>query len=68
MELPPNYLTIDRLDSEKGYISGNVVVCSNEINQLKDRMPAQEFSKAIAMRKLLREANMSPEMMRIIAG
>lgn len=67
-ELPANYLTIDRLDSEKGYVSGNVVVCGNEINQLKDRMPSQEFSKAIAMRKLLREANMSPEMMRIIAS
>ncbi len=67
-ELPSNYLTVDRLDSEKGYVSGNVVICSNEINQLKDRMPAEEFSKAIAMRKLLREANMSPEMMRIIAG
>lgn len=68
VELPANYLTVDRLDSDKGYVSGNVVICSNEINQLKDRMPSQEFSKAIAMRKLMKEANMTPEMMRIIAG
>jgi len=68
IELPSNYLTIDRLNSDKGYVTGNVVVCSNEINQLKDRMPSEEFSKAIAMRKLLKDSGMTSEMLKIIAG
>ncbi len=30
-------LTIDRIDSSKGYVSGNVVACSNAFNQLKSQ-------------------------------
>ena len=31
-----NSLTIDRIDSSKGYVSGNVVACSKQFNQLKE--------------------------------
>lgn len=30
-------LTIDRIDSSKGYVSGNVVACSHAFNQLKSQ-------------------------------
>lgn len=31
-------LTIDRIDSSKGYIKGNVVACSHAANQLKSQV------------------------------
>lgn len=34
-EIPPNHLTIDRIDNDKGYIIGNVVACSHSFNQIK---------------------------------
>lgn len=33
-------LTIDRLDSTKGYVKGNVVACSHAANQLKSQVEA----------------------------
>lgn len=36
--LKPNSLTIDRIDSNKGYVKGNVVACSNEFNNMKSRV------------------------------
>lgn len=54
--LKANSLTLDRIDSSKGYVSGNVVACSNEFNNLKARvdsagkfgmqMMVKAFSKA----------------------
>lgn len=31
----PSQLTFDRVDNEKGYVNGNVVVCSKEFNNVK---------------------------------
>ena len=31
----PNSLTLDRVDNNKGYVSGNVVACSNTFNNMK---------------------------------
>lgn len=36
--LKPNSLTLDRIDSSKGYVKGNVVACSNEFNNMKARV------------------------------
>jgi len=34
-KMKPSDLTIDRIDCKRGYVSGNVVACSNAANQLK---------------------------------
>ena len=34
-EIGPTDRTIDRIDSSKGYVSGNVVACSHMANQIK---------------------------------
>jgi hypothetical protein len=31
----PNSLTIDRVDADKGYVTGNIVACSYDFNQRK---------------------------------
>lgn len=36
-KLKPSDLTIDRIDCKVGYVSGNVVACSNAANQLKSQ-------------------------------
>lgn len=59
--LPGNYLTLDRKDNNKGYVSGNVVACSQEINKLKDQMSAVEFERTVSMKKLLEQGNFSSE-------
>ena len=46
----PNTLTIDRVDSSKGYVKGNVVACSHRMNDLKNMaesrgMTFKEFIK-----------------------
>jgi hypothetical protein len=33
--LPKNYATLERIDSKKGYVAGNVVVISHEANSVK---------------------------------
>jgi hypothetical protein len=38
-----NYLTIDRLDSSKGYIEGNVVLCTLKVNTAKGSLSYDEF-------------------------
>ncbi|MDK9790091.1 hypothetical protein [Vibrio sp. D431a] len=67
-ELPDNYLTIDRLDSDKGYIRGNVVVCGKAINELKNRMSHDEFESAVNMHKLLKSMNLSKEQLSLVAA
>jgi len=59
--LPDNYLTIDRKDNDAGYIPGNVVSCSKEINELKNQMSEQDFQQTIALKTLMKQANLSPE-------
>lgn len=59
--LPDNYLTIDRKNNDEGYVSGNVVVCSKEINQLKNQMTEKDFLQAIAFKTLVEQANLTPE-------
>lgn len=66
LDFPSNYLTIDRLDSDKGYVLSNVVLCGHALNQLKSRMSNAEFEKAISIKKLLRDFNMSEEQMAIL--
>lgn len=43
----PNKLTIDRIDSIKGYVYGNVVLCSYTINMMKRAMSVREFSDTV---------------------
>jgi len=40
--------SIDRLDSSKGYIPGNVVICALCINLMKNQQPAEDFAKTLA--------------------
>lgn len=39
----PNTISLDRLDSSKGYIEGNVVFCCWRVNQAKNNMSISEF-------------------------
>lgn len=65
--LPDNYLTIDRKDNDLGYVSGNVVACSKEINTLKNQMSEQDFQQAIALKTLMDQANFNPAQMNAFA-
>jgi hypothetical protein len=40
-----NTASIDRIDSKKGYIYGNIQIVHKKINMLKTNMPDQEFVK-----------------------
>ncbi len=40
-------LTIDRIDPEKGYIPGNVVVISHKANRIKNNASAEEIEKVL---------------------
>jgi hypothetical protein len=55
LELPKNYLSIDRLDASKGYVSGNVVACSLAINKIKGQMDEEAFSKLMDKLKMLND-------------
>lgn len=68
VELPSNYLTIDRLDSDKGYVKGNVVLCGKAINEMKDRMSNDEFEKALNMRRLVATMGLTPEQIAIMTS
>lgn len=39
----PNKVSIDRLDSSKGYEPNNIVLCSKRINAMKNDMSVEEF-------------------------
>lgn len=43
----PKEYSIDRIDSSKGYIQGNVVITTNRINLMKGDMTTNEFKQAI---------------------
>lgn len=40
----PNNRSFDRMDSSKGYIEGNVVACTIDINQKKSNMSLEEIT------------------------
>jgi hypothetical protein len=65
-EHPDNYLTVDRINSDKGYVSGNVVVCAKNINAMKDRMSSEQFEQVIAAKKMFGKAGFTPEMMHML--
>ena len=39
----PNVATVDRIDSSKGYIEGNVVLCCSIVNRMKQNMSITEL-------------------------
>lgn len=41
--------TIDRIDSTKGYIEGNIVICCNIVNTMKLDMSTKEFKDMITL-------------------
>lgn len=43
----PKEYSIDRIDSSKGYIQGNVVITTNRINLVKGDMTTEEFKQVI---------------------
>jgi hypothetical protein len=67
-ELPRNYLTLDRLDNDKGYIPGNVVACSKEINTMKGTMSMDEFNVAMAFKQLVQSKGFSSAQLKMIAN
>lgn len=38
-----NAFTVDRIDSSKGYVEGNIVLCCNIINRMKQNLSLEEF-------------------------
>lgn len=49
-QVPENYedYSIDRIDSNLGYIEGNIVITTNRINTMKNDMSTEEFKKLIS--------------------
>lgn len=41
--------SIDRLDSSKGYIEGNIVITTNTINLMKGELSIEEFKRQIQL-------------------
>lgn len=48
--VPENYedYSIDRIDSDLGYIEGNIVITTNRVNAAKNNMTTEEFKKLIS--------------------
>lgn len=42
-----NIISIDKVIPEKGYISGNVVLCTNRFNTIKNNLSLEELNKYI---------------------
>jgi len=38
---------VDRIDSSKGYIKGNIVICEDKINVMKSNLSIKEFKERI---------------------
>ena len=38
-----NFISVDKLDPDKGYVEGNVVLCLWKVNQLKNNLTSSEF-------------------------
>jgi len=68
LTLPDNYLSIDRLDANVGYVDGNVAACGRAINELKDRMDDAAFKQLIAKQQLLAQAGISAEELKQLAA
>lgn len=51
--IPDNYLTIDRLNPNRGYEPDNVVVCGHRINQLKAKLTEEQFNQVMSMHSLM---------------
>tara|TARA_R110001583_G_scaffold131248_1_gene282940 strand:- start:7073 stop:8050 length:978 start_codon:yes stop_codon:yes gene_type:complete len=66
--LPDNYLTIDRRDNDRGYVQGNVVVCSKEINKLKNQMSESDFKRAVAFKTILSQSNLNSEQIHAVTA
>lgn len=49
-QMPENYedYSIDRIDSNLGYIEGNIVITTNRVNTMKNDMSTEEFKKLIS--------------------
>lgn len=49
-QVPENYedYSIDRIDSNLGYIEGNIVITTNRVNTIKNDMSTEEFKKLIS--------------------
>lgn len=47
-EMEIRYSGLDRIDSEKGYILGNILPCCWQCNKIKSAMPLDEFLALIA--------------------
>lgn len=49
-QVPENYedYSIDRIDSNLGYIEGNIVITTNRVNAMKNDMSIEEFKKLIS--------------------
>ena len=48
--IPENYeeYSIDRIDSNLGYVEGNIVITTNRVNAAKNDMTTEEFKKLIS--------------------
>jgi hypothetical protein len=42
-------VSIDRLDSNKGYVEGNVVLCRADVNIMKGNMSITEFKELVSI-------------------
>ena len=49
-QVPENYedYSVDRIDSNLGYIAGNIVITTNRVNAMKNDMSTEEFKKLIS--------------------
>ena len=49
-QVPENYedYSVDRIDSNLGYIEGNIVITTNRVNAMKNDMSTEEFKKLIS--------------------
>jgi hypothetical protein len=63
-DLPDNYLTIDRLDNNKGYVSGNVVCCSKSMNIIKGQMSPDKFQDIVEMHNMMKSQNLDSQQLK----
>jgi len=62
--IPENYLSIERLDSNKGYTRDNTVVCSHSINVTKQSSTEAEFRQILSISQLM--SNLTEEQKRML--
>ena len=59
--LPINYLTLDRLDSNLGYSIENTVVCGRAINVRKGMLSVEAFKRKLAMEEFLNTTSLAED-------